>query len=244
MSTTAQQERRGSRRGLGIIAGVAGGLLLLGGTTFALWSDSALQEGGTISNGNLDVEPLGATTYWDVSPDRTDTPDVTPITGRDAHSVADVAAYSIVPGDVLEADYGFVVALEGDNLVGDLTLTLGGAAAPPAGVTFTAQAYYLDGAAWVPVGTPSTVAPGTATPISLGLFQAANQLNGSLDVGGIPVIALPDTAGATGPNIGVVLTATFDEGTTGRTSVLVETALGDVTVNLNQVRTPGVGNFG
>lgn len=241
MSTTAAPEQRRSRRGLGILAGVAGGLLLMGGTTFALWSANDVQAGGTITNGNLDVAAAGATTYWDVSPDRTDvTAAATPVTALDAHSIADITAYSIVPGDVLEANYGFSVALDGDNLVGDLNLSFAGGAAPPTGVTFTAQAYYLNGATWTAVGTPVVVSPGGAT-FSLGYFQAANQLNGALDPS-IPVIT--DTVTSATPNVTVVVTATFDAATTGQTSVLATTALGDVTATLNQVRTAGVGNFG
>lgn len=242
--STETQHARPSRRRIGILAGVAGGLLLLGGTTFALWSDSAFQPGGTIETGNLDVEPAGATTYWDTSADRTDATATTPITALDAHAIPSLAAYSIVPGDTLEADYGFAVALEGDNLVAEVNLTLAGGAAPPTGVSFAAQVWYLDGATWTAVGTPAPVTPGVTTPIALGNFQAANQLDGTVDAGDIPIIALAEVpaTGAT-PNLAVVVTATFDAATTGRTSTLTSTALGDVTVTVDQTREPGVGNF-
>jgi alternate signal-mediated exported protein len=240
-TTTTTEKPRRSRRGIGLLAGIAGGLLLIGGTTYALWSDNALQAGGTIVNGNLDAAPVGTTTYWDVSADRLDATATTPVTALDAHSVADITAYSIVPGDVLEANYGFAVALEGDNLVAALTVELPGGA-PATGVSFTAQAYYLDGATWTAVGTPTAVVPGGSV-VTLGNFQADNQLNGALDPS-IPVITLTDAATAATPNVTVIVTATFDAATTDRISAEATSTLGDVTVTLNQVRTAGVGNFG
>lgn len=40
----------------GIIAGAAGAALLMGGSTFALWSDSVDVPDSTITSGNLAVE--------------------------------------------------------------------------------------------------------------------------------------------------------------------------------------------
>lgn len=242
--TDTTTPRRRSRRRLGLLAGVAGGALLLGGTTYALWSDNALQSGGTISNGNLEVVPAGATTYWDTSADRTDVVvGATPITELDAHEIDDIASYSIVPGDTLEANYGFVVALEGDNLVAEVNLALAGGTAPPTGVSFTAQAYYDDGGTWTAVGTPTAVVPGAAPlPIALGLFQAANQPAGAVD-GALPIITVASTTGVTTPNIAVIVTATFAD-VNNRVSAEATTALGDVTVTLEQTRDAGVGNFG
>jgi alternate signal-mediated exported protein len=60
----------------GIVAGVAGGALLLGaGGTFALWHDDAGVAGGIIRSGHLDVEAEDAT-WYDVSPDRPDAQDL------------------------------------------------------------------------------------------------------------------------------------------------------------------------
>ena len=244
MSTEVTQDRR-SRRRLGILAGVAGGLLLLGGTTYALWTDSALQAGGTISNGNLDVEPLGTTTYWDTSADRSDTTAAaTPVTKVKAHAITNIGTYQIVPGDTLEANYGFVVALSGDNMVASVNLALGGTGASAAtGVTFTAQTWFDNGGTWTAVGSPVAVVPGgTPVAIALGNFQAANQPAGALD-GALPVITVATTPGALTPNVTVVVTAKFDAATTGRVSALSQSVLGDATVSVVQTRTPGVGNF-
>jgi len=238
---TEQNTPRLSRRTAGIIAGVAGGALLLGGTTYALWTDNAVQTGGTITNGNLDVAALDAPTYYDVSQDRSDATDTTPVTELAAHSIPDLTAYTIVPGDVLESNFGFVVALEGDNLVGELNLSLAGGTAAGAGVTFTAQAFYLDGGVWTPVSAAVPVTPGGATDFSIGFLQAANEDDGALD-GALPVIDVTDTAGITDPNITVVVTATFAAATTNRDLVQATSALGNVTVTLDQVRA-GAGNF-
>lgn len=65
----------------GIVAGVAGGVLLLGaGGTFALWSDSERVPGGMITAGTLDIQtkPLE---WFDVSPDRIDRDNDLGITG-------------------------------------------------------------------------------------------------------------------------------------------------------------------
>ncbi|SFJ80444.1 alternate-type signal peptide domain-containing protein [Cellulomonas sp. KH9] len=106
----------------GIIAGTAGIALLAGGATFATWSDSATQNGGVITSGNLDIEPVGAPTWYDVSADRTDGGAVTPVTNLPAHTV-DLTQWKIVPGDRAEATYSFDVKLEGDNLAAKLDLS-------------------------------------------------------------------------------------------------------------------------
>lgn len=63
----------------GIVAGVAGGALLLGaGGTFALWHDEAGVAGGEIRSGFLDVDAQ-ETRWFDVSPDR---PDATDLAGE------------------------------------------------------------------------------------------------------------------------------------------------------------------
>ncbi|MFF2269348.1 SipW-dependent-type signal peptide-containing protein [Cellulosimicrobium cellulans] len=65
----------------GVVAGVAGGALLLGaGGTFALWHDEAGVAGGTIRSGLLDVETQ-ETRWFDVSPDRPDAVDLAPEVG-------------------------------------------------------------------------------------------------------------------------------------------------------------------
>src|SRR5690606_180399 len=95
----------------GVIAGIAGLALLGGGTTFALWSDSATVAGGTITNGNLEVAAIGALAWVDASSPRVD----------EDHTI-DPATWRMVRGDVVEGTQGLGVALQGDNLVAELTV--------------------------------------------------------------------------------------------------------------------------
>ncbi|MDR2252900.1 MAG: SipW-dependent-type signal peptide-containing protein, partial [Bifidobacteriaceae bacterium] len=56
MTINPQTDReRRSRRFKGLVAGAAGVALLLGGSTFAYWSDSTQETVGTITNGVLSV---------------------------------------------------------------------------------------------------------------------------------------------------------------------------------------------
>lgn len=238
MRSTQSRDNRRRRRGL--IAGALGISLLMGGS-FALWSHSATMAGGTITNGNLDIAALSGVAYWDVSQDRADATATAPVTGINGHSIADIAAYDIVPGDVIQANYGFSVGLLGDNMVADLTAKLASdanvTAAAAQGVTFKAQAWYLSASTWTKVGSaPVVINPGSTTTIDLGKVQAANQLNGSLDAG-IPVISRGQVdASADTANVVVVVTGTFDSATSDQTSTLAQSVLGDVTIDLAQVR--------
>jgi len=92
------------------IAGAAGILLLAGGTTFALWSDSATVNGGSVTSGTLALEATG-TPAWN------DTSTATPV------PIADIAAFRIVPGDTVEYTSSFTVSATGDNLTADLDVS-------------------------------------------------------------------------------------------------------------------------
>ena len=93
----------------GIVAGAAGAALLLSGATYALWSDSATVDGGTIAvSGNLDVAVLESA-WVDASDDRTDNP----------HDI-DLTSFKIIPGDTIVGSFGFDVGLEGDNMLAAL----------------------------------------------------------------------------------------------------------------------------
>src|SRR5699024_7667658 len=103
----------------GVVAGAAGAALLLSGATYALWTDNATVEGGTITAGNLDVAVLPPadqqSTWHDVSADRTDSP----------HAI-DLSTFRIVPGDTITGTFGIDVGLEGDNMLANLALAGGG----------------------------------------------------------------------------------------------------------------------
>lgn len=100
----------------GFLAGAAGLGLLLGGSTFALWTDSDNVPSSTITAGNLQVE-VGQDAKWrDISPDRSIT------RWRGGHDIEDIEQFKIIPGDKIQAKYPVHVALEGDNMVAKLQL--------------------------------------------------------------------------------------------------------------------------
>ena len=100
----------------GAIAGIAGIALLAGGTTFALWNDSANLNGGTITAGNLDVAPLprrqAPASGWTFRRPH----------GQQATTI-DLDSFKIVPGDTIEGTFGIDAALQGENLVANLGLS-------------------------------------------------------------------------------------------------------------------------
>jgi alternate signal-mediated exported protein len=88
----------------GAIALGAAGLLLLGGAgTYALWSDSVTLGGGSINAGQLDLAIAAPGAWADVSTG-------TPV------PIANIAAFRIVPGDVLTYSLSATLQAEGDNL--------------------------------------------------------------------------------------------------------------------------------
>lgn len=104
------------------IAGALGVVLLTGGTTFALWSDSVNVDGGAVNSGTLALEQLeqsGTPAWNDIS-----TPDPEPITT--------IEDFLIVPGDTIEYTDAFTVGASGNNLsatlgVSDPVAATGGA---------------------------------------------------------------------------------------------------------------------
>ncbi|QCB93858.1 alternate-type signal peptide domain-containing protein [Cellulomonas shaoxiangyii] len=189
----------------GAVAGVAGVALLAGGTTFALWSDSDDLDGGTITNGNLDVAAL-QTTWKDVSYDRADSP----------HDI-DLATWQMVPGDTIEGTQGFDVALDGDNLVANLTLADTGASTLPPGVTVQYDVVQGDQVlATAPLGTPVPVElQSIDNPDELGRTEVGETLDGVAD-------------------LSVVVRVSFDAD--NRDQVLETSTLSGLSVTLEQIR--------
>lgn len=96
----------------GFLAGAAGLGLLLGGSTFALWTDGANVPDSTITAGNLEVK-VDAMNWRDMSDDRTDK----------GHKIKDLRKFRIIPGDKIQGEFGVDVALQGDNMLAELSLT-------------------------------------------------------------------------------------------------------------------------
>lgn len=87
----------------GALAAAAAALLLVGGAgTIAFWNDSETVDAGTITAGELALEPGEAAATW------TDTTTDTPID--------DIGDFLVVPGDNLVYEATFVVTAQGDNL--------------------------------------------------------------------------------------------------------------------------------
>ena len=90
----------------GALAAGAAGILLLGGAgSYALWTDSETVQGGTITAGNLDISPVAAGVWTDVSPGGVKTP-----------GNLNISTFRMVPGDVLQYKASYKVLADGENL--------------------------------------------------------------------------------------------------------------------------------
>jgi len=69
MNQASTKTQASTKRRNAVLAGAAGVALLLGGSTYALWSDTAEITGGTIHAGDLALGSVELT-QWDVSADR------------------------------------------------------------------------------------------------------------------------------------------------------------------------------
>jgi alternate signal-mediated exported protein len=132
----------------GSIAGAIGIALLLGGAgTFALWSDGALVNGGTVQTGTLDIVTTGSATWKDISPDAPNTNWA-------------VATDRLVPGDTVTLTQDVTVTATGKNLKALLAYTANSIVVDsivnPA-VTISLSATKVSGDATITAGTlPNT----------------------------------------------------------------------------------------
>jgi alternate signal-mediated exported protein len=151
------------------IATGAGIILLLGGAgTFAYWNDSASIAGGSITSGTLSFG--GDTTgVWklvkgaqvDAAPGSTETDDVT---------IANLAAFRIVPGDKLVYVVDDVVVnATGDNLKAVLDVDFGTATDTIDGATVTTH-LRASATGFSESGGAIRVQPGAATAVNTGVY--------------------------------------------------------------------------
>jgi len=127
---------KSTRRRNAVISAVAGAALLVGGSTYALWSANDTIKGGTITGGDLAIA-VGDMQAWDVSEDRTDNntggvtaaDGTTVLQGLKGHAIKDLEPeregapyWKMVPGDTVAMTFPYVVTLEGDNLVAGLEI--------------------------------------------------------------------------------------------------------------------------
>ena len=131
---------KSTKRRNAVIAAIAGAALLLGGSTYALWSATANMNGGTIQSGNLAIV-AGDSNAWDVSQDRSDsqgnsyvkTAETGPVaqqtikfnTVKPGHAIEDLEKWTMVPGDTVALTFPYEITLDGDNLVAKLSLKIG-----------------------------------------------------------------------------------------------------------------------
>lgn len=222
-----------NKKTTGILAGAAGAALLLGGGTFALWSDSSSVSPNTIVTGNLDIEAACApvlaevpeiraaaaecsTAEWfDTSGDRNDSP----------HPIVIGAAegsWRAVPGDEATGYYYFAGALEGDNLVATLGATVTTPAEVVANHTVTHVVEYFDGTTWNPV-----LAPAQFRSVDNTANAALPTLPKELEDANIRVVVTVTVGSATG---------SAAPGAGGNVGTQAELAVDGFVVNLTQVR--------
>jgi len=191
-------EERKSRKGL-LWLGLGTVALMAGGSTFALWSANDAFSGGTITAGDLNLEQVADTAFYDVSTDRSD---VAAITGTDlsGHSI-DPATWTMVPGDAVAAVFSADVTLDGDNLVADLSVSGLAITNGNSSIDWTYTIYH-DGTA---VGTADAAVPADGSLLYLeapGAGQAAGESDAVADT----VYTMTDTE----DNFTIVLKGTFD----------------------------------
>ena len=210
-----------NRKTTGILAGTAGAALLIGGGTFALWSDSADVAGSTLTTGNLDIEAASEGWAWYDSSTA-----VAPALG----SPISIDTFRLVLTGVIE----FKAALQGTNLKAELDGTLGAVTGPTSVATPAATLSPTDEAAIEAAFADSDVEleyfNGTAwVAVPTGVFYAAD----NPAAGSNPT--LPTTLPATA-NVRAVVTVDFDITTPDRVATQVQAQLASSTVTLTQVR--------
>ncbi|MCL2803096.1 MAG: SipW-dependent-type signal peptide-containing protein [Micrococcales bacterium] len=155
-------------------------------------------------------------------------------TTENAHDIPFIADWHMVPGDRIVAIWPIEVALEGDNLVAELTLDGLPAlnALPP---YFTDPTFDV----WVDGDQASAV---NAAGQLVALLQADNEPNGTNDPG-IPVVTNTTITG--NANACVVLAVTFDGDTVKDRmhATRILGALQNVDITLKQTREPGIGHY-
>jgi alternate signal-mediated exported protein len=174
MTTAGQRDNR-ERRRKALIAAICGGALLLGGSTFALWTTSEKIGNQSISAGDFALEvDKTAVAAWDISGDRTGGTEIEVAWGTViGHAVTkdELKGFGLVPGDTVLVKYPVTVTLSGDNLVAKLAADFSGgvdgANALPKGVTATFKAYNNT----TKVGEASVTAGGVE---NLGYFASQN----------------------------------------------------------------------
>ncbi|GAA4115374.1 alternate-type signal peptide domain-containing protein [Enteractinococcus coprophilus] len=206
----------------GFLAGAAGLGLLLGGSTFALWSDSADLNDQRIASGNLEVQ-VSEVNWRDISPDRTDK-------GKHGHEI-NLERFRIIPGDKIQARYPIKVALEGENMVAKLKLAEAGKKQAVGELAAGLEVEYEVKDRW---GRTVDTSGRDGSTIYL-----ASKDNGN--PGNLPRV---DADGQGRAEFTVTVTVTFKEGTSNRDLTQAQALLKDSELELQQVRSGAHGYKG
>ena len=104
----------------GVVAVAAAALLLSGGAgTYALWSDQVTLNGGNVNSGQLKLTNVTPGGWFDTS-------------SGAATAIPDIAAFQVVPGDVIEYRVASTIEAEGENLQATLAADPGSVTGDPA----------------------------------------------------------------------------------------------------------------
>ncbi|MGO1510343.1 MAG: alternate-type signal peptide domain-containing protein [Actinomycetaceae bacterium] len=224
------------KKTVGALAGAAAAAVALGsGGTFALWSDNASVDAGTIQAGNLDIAPQGnfawydatlndspgfAGGFWDFLFPRHDV-------GHPIDRMHAGDGYRVVPGDIVVGYQDVVIDLHGDNLRAHLTVGPG-PGVPGSEFEGLEVEYGLwdeENGRWIDYGLDFD-------DVSEFALQAdgVNQEQGEDDWDGLGGWYILDREST----LTVVVVASFDEATSGQTSVNAQTALDNLEIELEQ----------
>ena len=214
--------------------------LLLGGSTFALWSANDVFQGGSITTGDLNLVKTADTTFYDVSADRTDATIPVPGTGTGAvpddslmgHAITD-STWRMVPGDKAAAVFATTLTLNGDNLVGKLSLD---GLSLTQGTNSLVNWSYQVFRAGVPLAAEQALPSGASGEATLIYLSAPGTgQGGQEDADGTTVYSMANTT----ESFTVVLYAALDANTSDRDGVNITDQLTSVTLKLEQVRDTG-----
>ena len=188
-----KEKKNGRKRVTAILAVAAGAALLVGGSTYALWSANSTMDGGTITSGDLNLV-AGTVSSYDVSFDRSDgtvgtvysvgtgdtevpltfnegQADVVPLNAGDdgtltGHPIDSLDDWLIVPGDTVAVVFPYTVTLKGDNMVAQLALDTSGLRQINGGMSYYYAIFDAEGNQ---IGTTQKIGGGNY-PVAL--FQA------------------------------------------------------------------------
>ena len=197
-----KEKKNGRKRVTAIIAVAAGAALLIGGSTYALWSATAGMDGGKITSGDLNLE-AGDVSAYDVSYDRQDSVPVTDGTnnlifnakenldgdtvivngGKDGVTMTghdiDLNSWLITPGDTAAVLFPYTVTLKGDNLVAQLTINAGNLGKSNPNMEYYYAIFGEDGQQ---IGTTNPIAKENGLPVALFQANGAGQQSGKDDL--------------------------------------------------------------